>query len=35
VLQALEMPLDPHPAVAGWMRRCLARDAWARVQQRS
>ena len=34
-LQAFEMPLDKHPAVADWMGRCFARAAWARVQQRS
>ena len=35
VLQVFEMPLDRHPAVADWMRRCFAREAWARAQQRA
>ena len=35
VLLVVEMPLDGHPAVAEWMRRCFAREAWARAQQRA
>jgi glutathione S-transferase len=34
-LQAFEISLDAHPAVAGWMKRCFARPAWLRVQQRA
>jgi len=35
VLPVFEISLDPHPRVAQWMKRCFAREAWARVQQRT
>jgi glutathione S-transferase len=34
-LQVFEISLDAHPAVAAWMKRCFARPAWQRVQQRT
>jgi glutathione S-transferase len=34
-LQAFEISLDAHQAVAAWMKRCFARPAWLRVQQRT
>jgi glutathione S-transferase len=35
VLQVFDIALERHPAVADWMRRCFAREAWTRAQQRS
>jgi glutathione S-transferase len=35
VMEMFEVKLDQHPAVADWMRRCFAREAWAKAQQRS
>ena len=34
-LQVFGIGLENHPSVADWMRRCLSRDAWTRVQQKS
>jgi glutathione S-transferase len=34
-LQVFEISMDAHPAVAAWMKRCFARPAWLRVQQRA
>jgi glutathione S-transferase len=33
-LQVFDIPLDRHPRVADWLRRCLSREAWSRVQQK-
>jgi len=33
VMQVFEISLDPHPRVAQWLKRCFARESWARVQQ--
>lgn len=33
-LQAFNIGLESHPRVADWMRRCLSREAWTRVQQK-
>jgi glutathione S-transferase len=35
VVPMFDISLERHPAVADWMRRCFAREAWARAQQRS
>jgi len=34
-MQVFEISLDQHPSVADWMRRCFAREAWTRAQQRA
>jgi len=35
VMPVFEITLEQHPGVADWMRRCYARPAWARAQQRA
>jgi glutathione S-transferase len=34
-LQVFDVSLERHPAVADWMKRCLSREAWSRVQQKA